>query len=152
MSGFTNIHKYAEILFPGFFVTLTGLQKTFDNSLTLGVRRMKFIFCHTFSVTPLRFLRNKIYKMKTNLGLRKILRKINFNFLIMTQQMRNVGTQDREKLFILFPFSNNHAIPSFVTWFYAKKERIIVHTSVPRAAWIRLMYRVCHLLVRRGVF
>ena len=28
----TNIHKNAEILSPWFFVTLTELQKTFDNS------------------------------------------------------------------------------------------------------------------------
>ena len=38
----TNIHKNAEILSPWFFVTLTGLQKTFDNSLTRGFHRMKF--------------------------------------------------------------------------------------------------------------
>lgn len=37
----TDTHKYAEILSLWFFVTLAGLQKTFDNMFVRGVPRIK---------------------------------------------------------------------------------------------------------------
>ena len=39
-----------------------------------------------------------------NVRLHKILMQINFNLLLMMYLMRNVGTQDREKLYIFFLF------------------------------------------------
>ena len=62
------------------------------------LQRLALNVCHTFSVTPPCYPKqNEGY-----LRMRKILIQINFYFVIKIWQMRNVSTQNREKLF--FPF------------------------------------------------